>query len=302
MRLNFRRIPPDSPNLAMHPRRGTIKGCVALGLGAIVCFVFQSPVSSYAQTDPIPKGLQGVEIVEHLNDQIPLNLQFVDQEGETVTLSKYFNKDRPVVLLLGYYSCPMLCDLVLRAALEGLVELGWSPGEKYELVYISINPLETAQLAKLNKQNYMKEYGLPGAMQGWHFHVGSEANIRQIAETTGFGFKYNEERGEYAHAAGIMICTPDGRLSRYLYGIEYEPKTLKLALLEASEGKIGTTLDHFYLYCFQYDASVGRYAPVAMNIMRIGGVFTVLILAIVMTTLWLRDLRRKKENSEGTQP
>jgi len=245
-------------------------------------------------SDQTPPELKQVGIEEHLDAKLPLDLEFVDEAGDTVRLGQYFEGTRPVILTLNYYNCPMLCGLQLNGLVEGLTKVAWSIGDEFEMVTVSINPLETPQLAAAKKQNFMKWYDRPSAGGGWHFLTGRKTEIDRLAETVGFEYTYDEESQQYAHAAAIFVCTPDGRVARYLYGIEYQPKDLRLALLESSEGKIGNTLDQLILYCYHYDPSNRRYAPVAMNIMRIGGGATAALLGASLATFWVRDVRRKK--------
>jgi len=241
-----------------------------------------------------PPELEEVGIEEHLDAKIPLTAEFVDEHGKRVRLGDYFDGERPVILTLNYYRCPMLCGLQLNGLVEGLVQMDWTIGDQFEMVTISINPLETPSLAGEKKQNYLKWYDRAGAGTGWHFLTGREDDIQRVAETVGFRYRYDEESDQYAHAAAIFVVMPDGRVARYLYGIEYPPSDLKLALLEASQGKIGNAFDQLILYCFHYDPSSRSYAPVAMNIMRLGGGATVFVLGLSLGALWLRDLRRKK--------
>lgn len=233
-----------------------------------------------------PKSIESLDVVEHLESQLPLGLEFQDSSGKQVKLEDYFKKDRPVILSLNYSNCPMLCSLQLTALVRGLRELNWSAGQKYEFLSVSIDPKETYQRANLTKQKYYKEYNRSGTADGWHFLCGKQAAITNLAEAMGVQYKYIEERKEYAHPAVLLVCTPDGRISRYLYGVHFPQQTLKLALVEASEGKIGTTIDRFLLFCFHYDADSGRYAPTARNIMKIGGFATVFILTVVLIPYW----------------
>jgi protein SCO1/2 len=245
--------------------------------------------------EPAPAALQDVGVTEHLDAVLPLDLGFVDENGKAVTLRQYFGGDRPVLLTLNYYRCPMLCTLQLNGLVEGLANMPWTPGDQFEIVTVSIDPKETPQLARLKKQNYMADYGRPQAAPGWHFLTSpQEQSVARLAEAVGFRYAYDAETDQYAHAAAAMVCTPDGRMSRYLYGIEYHPQTLKLSLLEAGEGKIGSTFDQMLLFCYHYDAGRGRYAPAAMNIMRAGGAVTVMVLGAVLLTYWLRESRRRR--------
>lgn len=264
---------------------------------ALLC----TPAAAQRQ-EPPPPELEGVGIEEHLGAQLPLDLQFVDENGREVSLGDYCTGDKPVVLTLIYFNCPMLCSLVLNGMVDGLKELDYLPGREFELVTVSFNPLETPTLAKLKKQNYIKDYGQPAAASGWHFLTGGAEPIAALTEAVGFKYKWVEERQEYAHQAAIYLLTPDGRISRYLYGVQFEPQTLKLGLLEASEGKLGTTLDQVFLFCFHYDAVSGRYAPAALNIMRLGGLLTVLLLASILVPVWLRSTRRKTNATAGVGP
>ncbi|WP_232103527.1 SCO family protein [Gimesia algae] len=247
-----------------------------------------------------PKDIEKLDVIEHLDTKLPLDLQFQDSNGNQVTLADYFKKDRPVILSLNYSNCPMLCSLQLTALVRGLKGLEWSADQQYDFVSVSIDPKETHQRANLTKQKYFKEYDRAGTSGGWHFLCGQQAAITKLAEAMGVQYQYVEERKEYAHPAVLLVCTPDGRISRYLYGVYFPEQTLKLALVEASEGKIGSTIDRFLLFCFHYDADSGRYAPTARNIMKIGGFATVFILTVVLIPYWRgRKGRVKMEAAPG---
>ena len=262
-----------------------------------------SPVVARAQlADQVPEVLEEVGVTEHLDAKLPLDLEFRNEDGDWVELGSFFDGERPVILTLNYYKCPMLCGLMLNGVVDGLEAMDWTPGEEFQMVTVSINPLETPELARAKKQNYLKRLDRPAAAGGWHFMTGRELEINRLAETVGFSYTYDPVSKEYAHAAAIMICTPDGRVARYLYGIEYPAKRLKFGLLEAAEGSIGTTLDQLILYCYHYDPTNRRYTPVAMNIMRVGGGATALILGIALGGMWFREWRRKnkKDSKEMT--
>jgi protein SCO1/2 len=248
--------------------------------------------------EPLPKQLEGVGITEHPGAQVPLDLEFVADDGKPVRLRSYFDGKKPVILNLGYYRCPMLCGLVLSGLLQGLKETAWSVGREFEVVTVSIDPLETPTLARLKKESYMAEYGRPGAAAGWHFLTGREENIRKLADAVGFGYRYVPERGEYAHAAVLFMATPDGHIARYLYGVLYAAGTLRMALTEAGQGKVGTTADRILLTCFHYDAEQGRYVVAAMTLMRTGGGVTVLVVGGWLLARWRRDARKPRERSE----
>lgn len=261
------------------------------GLLALTCsvlFVFEA-IPLHAQTLRSLPQLDGVNVVEHLDDRLPLDLKFVNERGKAVQLQQLFGGDRPVILSLNYSSCPMLCGLKLRGMVDALSEMALEPGKDYQIVSVSIDPLETPVQATLAKQKYLREFGR-GNGEGWTFLTGREPQIRALADAAGFQYKYIPERREYAHAAVFMICTPDGRLSRYLYGVKFEPKTVQLSLVEASQGRIGTTLDQVLLFCFHYDATAGNYAPTAVSLMKVGAAVTVIAVAI-----FLFPWRRKSE-------
>ena len=251
------------------------------------------------RTEPLPKELEGIGITEHLDAPVPLDLEFKDEDGRTVRLGDYFHENRPVLLTLNYYRCPMLCNLQLNGLVEALRGLAWSPGKEFEIVTVSFDPGETPALARLKKQNYVTEYGRPAALTGWHFLTGRKEPIKALTDAMGFGYRWNPDRKEWMHVAGVFVCTPDGRLSRILYGILYDPQTLRLSMVEAAQNRIGSSLDQILLYCYHYDAQAGRYAPAAMSVMRAGGVFTVVAIGVLLSALWLRDARRRRGGTHG---
>lgn len=261
------------------------------GAAAVCLAAWVAPV--HAQTnEKAPDELTDVRIEPHMNAAVPMDLPFTDESGQTVTLRKYFDGKHPVIITFNYYRCQMLCTLQLNRLVETLKEMSWTPGDQFQIVTISIDPRETAPLARAKKQNYMKEYGRPAAMGGWHFLTGRNDAIERVTDTMGFYYRYDENTDQYAHAAGLFVCTPDGRLARCIGGIDYDPQTLRLTLAESSEGKIGSTLDGILLWCFHYDGASGRYGPAAMRIMQAGGVLVVVVLSIVLLIFWRRDRRR----------
>ena len=247
-----------------------------------------------AQLNIPPPELEGIGITEHLDATLPLDAVFLDESGREVRLAEYFRGERPVVLSIVYYSCPMLCTLVLNGLVEGLEALEWSPGEEFEIVTVSFDSTETPLLATQKKQNYLRLYGRTEAEAGWHFLTGSGENIRKLTEIVGFGYRWDDETDQFAHQAAIYLVTPDGRLSRYLYGVKYAPRDLKLGLLEASEGKIGSTLDQIVMYCYHYDAAAGSYALAATRFTRAIGALTLLVFGGWLVSMWIRDARRRR--------
>jgi protein SCO1/2 len=270
----------------------------------LVLLVHLSGMGAMAQeggrAEPLPTELEGVGVTEHRDGVLPLDAEFQNERGRPVKLREYFDGERPVLLTLNYYRCPMLCTLQLNGLIEGLQAARWVPGDHFEWVTVSIDPSETPELARAKKMNYLADYDWAAAAGGWHCHTGREADVRALADAVGFGYRWNEARKEWMHVAAAVVCTPDGRISRYLYGVQYEPRTLKLSLIEASEGKIGSALDQIILYCYHYDADAGRYAPAAMNIMRAGGILTLLTLGSTLSAFWLREARRRRQAPSRT--
>jgi protein SCO1/2 len=246
-----------------------------------------------------PPELQGVGITEHLGAQVPLDLEFRDEEGRTVRLRDYFQGERPVILTLNYSNCPMLCSLQLNALVDGLRGLASTPGQEFVILTVSIDPHELPPRAKLTQRRYIEAYGKREAAAGWHFLTGREENIRALAGSVGFGYRWDEESKSFLHAAALFVLTPEGQVSRYLYGVLYEPQDLKLALLEASQGKLGTTLDRIILYCFHYDAAKGHYAPAAIVLMQAAGSLFVLVLGFFLVRRWVHDWRQGRAPAPG---
>jgi protein SCO1/2 len=257
----------------------------------------------YAE-EPTPKELEAVEIKEHIGDKIPLDLSFVDDHGKTVELSQYFKKDKPVILSLVYYNCPMLCNLVLNGLLSAVKESKWVPGDAYEIVSVSISPRETSEVAAAKKANYMEQLSLnqpemKDAKNGWHFLTGQEENIQKLAKSVGFGYRYDPSSQDYAHGAVLFILTQEGVLKRYLYGITFEGEQLRLALTETGEGAVGSVIDQILLRCFKYEPSHQKYKFYIWGAMRVGGLITILLITILLTILWGQDRRNKSIVSQS---
>lgn len=246
--------------------------------------------------------LKNIDVEEHLGQSIPLDLTFINEIGDTVVLADYFQEGKPVLLTLAYYRCPMLCGLVLNGIAKGVSTLAYLPGDKFQLVTVSINPAESYALAAAKKKNILGAMSKPIAENGWAFLTGKAEDSKKLADALGFKYYYIEERKEYAHPAVSFVLTDKGVISRYLYGIEYKEADLRLALLEASKGEIGSTLDRIVLYCYHYDPDAGGYVLFAGNLMRIGGVITVLIIGTFLIVLWRKDvfkLKKAKTSEKG---
>lgn len=271
------------------------------------------------RAEALPKELEGVEITEKLGANVLTGLAFTDSEGKAVTIGDYFKSGKPVILTMNYSDCPMLCSLQLNQLVKTLRDMKWTVGEDFEIITVSFDPNEKPERAAATKARYVKDYARAGdkagkgielgtvtpdtidrgremgANTGWHFLVGSDDNVHALANSVGFGYRYSEERKEYLHVAAMMLLSPKGVVSRYMYGLQHSPETLRLSLVEATEGKSGTTLDKVILYCFHYDANAGSYVMVARNVMSIGGAAFVIVFAAFLSGLWLRERRKRSK-------
>jgi protein SCO1/2 len=232
-----------------------------------------------------PELLKQVSVDQKLNQTIPLNLTFRDENGAPVQLAQFFGQ-KPVILTLVYYNCPNLCTQVLNGVESGLKELPMDIGKQFDVVTISIDPSESHVLAKVKQEMYVGMYGRPGAAQSWHFLTGDEPQIKQLADAVGFRYAYDPDSKQFAHYSAIMLLTPEGKISRYFYGIQYPSRELRLGLVEASEGKIGTPADQILLFCYHYDPSTGKYGLLISHVVQAGGALTVLILGIAILILF----------------
>jgi protein SCO1/2 len=235
----------------------------------------------------------GIGIDQRLNQQVPLDLQFRDEKGQTVKLGDYFKSGRPVVLSLVYYTCPMLCDEELAGEASALSTLKFAPGKQYEIVSVSFNPAETPKDAAEKKKVYtarLNEHLNPKTDgSGWHFLTGQQPEIKQLADAVGFHYRYDPATRQYIHATGLMILTPAGKIAQYYYGVEFAPRDLRLGLVQASQEKIGTVVDEVLLYCCRYDPKAGRYNAVVANIMRLAGAATMLIVGGFLLVMFRRE-------------
>ncbi|MCC7265045.1 MAG: SCO family protein [Candidatus Latescibacteria bacterium] len=250
----------------------------------------------YAQLDAQPLSKEQVErigIDQHLDEQLPLDLVFTDEQGQQVKLEQYFGS-KPVILTLVYYECPMLCTQVLNGLVRSLRMLSFEMARDYEVVTVSFDPRETSALAAAKKAEYGKSLGKPGADTGWHFLTGSQDQIDQLTKAVGFRYELDERTGQYIHAAGIVVLTPTGRLARYFYGVEFSSKDLRLGLIEASNEQIGSPVDQFLLLCFHYDPASGKYTLAVLKTLRLAGGLTVLVIGLYVVVALRRERRKRR--------
>jgi protein SCO1 len=265
----------------------TLAGAVSVGAQADAPGLRPAPGPT---SSAMPGALQTVRFEQKLDARLPLDAAFRDEQGQTVKLGDYFGT-RPVVLAFVYYECPMLCTQILNGLVSGLGVLDQTVGTDFDVVAISFDARETPVMAAAKKAAYLDRYARPGAERGWHFLTGDEASIRRVTDAAGFHFAWDEQTQQFAHASGVIVVTPDGRLARYLFGIEYPPRDLKFALMESSEGRIGSVVDQVLLYCYHYVSATGSYSLVAMNAVRLGGAVTMVMLLGFITISLRRDGR-----------
>jgi protein SCO1 len=270
---------------------GTIrKLALSLALGAALGGVARAQYFTPPETKTVaPPGLEGVGIDQRLNEPVPLDLTFKDEQGKTVRLGDYFHGGRPVILNLVYYQCPMLCTEVLNGLTAALKVIRFEPGKQFEIVTLSIDPRETPQLAANKKEMYLKRLGNPDAAQGWHFLTGEQAQIASLAGAVGWRYRYDARLDQFAHAAGIVLITPEGRIAQYYYGVEYSAKDMRLGIVEASQNKIGSLADQVLLYCYHYDPRTGRYGATITNVIRLAGLATVIVLGSALVLLFRNE-------------
>jgi protein SCO1/2 len=281
--------------------RGTRTPFVRAGLLALAALVVSIQAAAqqgpggmrYTPGEPAgerPNLLRDVGFDQKLDAQLPADLPFRDETGRTVRLGDYFGR-RPLLLALVYYECPMLCTQVLNGLVAALDVLKFDAGREFDVVAVSFNPREGPGLASAKKRAYVERYGRPGTESGWHFLTGSEASIAALTRAVGFRYAWDPEIKQYAHAAGAIVVTPDGRVSKYFYGIEFSPRDLRLGLIDAADRRIGTPVDQLLLYCYHYDPTTGKYGLAAMTAVRIGGVLTVLGLVAFWVAMWRHERR-----------
>lgn len=258
-----------------------------------------------AAADPSAAPLSAAreaDLEERLGGRVRGELAFTDMEGRPVRLASSFDGARPVILVMAYYRCPMLCGLVLKGIAGGLAGLDLRLDEDYRALTVSFDPRDTPEAAARKREGAIAAFGGPAGAFAWPFLVGSEAEGRALADDLGFRYAYDERTDQYAHPAAAFVLTPDGRISRYLYGVAFQPRDLRLALIEAGEGRIGTIVDRVLMTCYRYDPASRRYAPYFLGFVRLGGGATVALVSIALAVLWRRERRRKRPPRPGPRP
>lgn len=263
---------------------------------------YDSPLYAPKTYDPaasepngLPKVLNDVGIKQNLGAQLPLDTEFKDENGNTVKLGDYFKSGRPVILALVYYECPMLCNEVLNGLTGSLKGISLDAGKDFDVLAISFDARENdkADLAKNKKASYLTRYGRSGAENGWHFLTGTQSSIDAVTKTAGFNYVYDEKTNQFAHVGGVMIVTPDGKMARYYYGIDYEPRQLKLGILDSAQDKISSPADQLLLYCYHYDPATGKYGFAILRTMRVFAVLTILGIVGMMLVFWRNNKRKQ---------
>jgi len=272
---------------------------VAFATTASAAPIAPAPLGSLdKQASVTPGPLEGVGIEQHLGKSLPLDAVFHDEDGKDVRVGDFFGPGKkPAILALAYFECPMLCTLVLNGTVKAIRPMSFTAGTDYDVIVISIDPKETPELARAKKEAYLESYKRKGDGSGFHFLTGEERSIRAVADAVGFQYRYQPETGEFAHAASIYVITPLGQLSRYFFGVEFSTRDLRLALVEAADGKIGGLVDQLMLFCYRYDPTAGKYSAQALAVVRLGGVLTALSLAGYVGLSQWREARRPSTRS-----
>lgn len=265
---------------------------LALACALLAGGLVAAPGTASAQIAQTPPELEHVGVREHLDEPLPLATKLRDHTGKSVELGSFFDGKRPVVLTFAYHSCPVVCSMILDNEAQGLKGVGWTLGQEYDAITISIDPNETLEKTAAKRRSILGSYGR--SQTGWHFLVGDEPAIRAITSAAGFEAQYDPDQKQWAHPSVVMVVTPDGKMARYLYGLEFSPSDLKLALLEASQGRSISTIEQIILYCYHYDPKGGKYVLVARRVMQVGGGAVAVVLFGILGTFWAREIRRAR--------
>jgi protein SCO1/2 len=280
-----------------YTRRSPARARLLAAAGVVACAVAALCPPATAQTAQEQAIIQSIDFEQKLDSQIPLDAHFVDENGQTVQLGQYFGK-RPVVVTLVYYECPMLCTEVLNGLLHTMQEMPFSAGKEFDVVTVSIDPGETPALAAEKKAEYLRRYGRDVPADSWHFLTGQEADIKRLADSVGYKYVYDPLTDQYAHPSGIVVTTPTGKVSRYFFGVQYAARDVRLGVVEASANKIGSPVDKLLLYCYHYDPLSGKYNVAVMNLIRLFGVGTVLLMALGIFYMLRREKADKRRDPD----
>lgn len=269
-----------------------VSGTIAFGQGQQH---YNSPLYAPRVYDPtqtgasgLPTALEKIGIEQRLGEQLPADAQFTDENGNTVRLGQYFNRERPVILALVYFECPMLCNEVLNGLTGSLKGVSFDAGKEFDVIALSFDARENGktELVKNKKEAYLKRYERPQTADGWHFLTGTQEEIDKVTQAVGFNYAWDEKSDQFAHAGGVIVITPEGKVARYFYGIDYSPKDLKFGIMESAESRVGNPAEQLLLYCFHYDPATGKYGLAIMNVIRLGGIVTLLALGGMFFVFW----------------
>ncbi|MBX2996782.1 MAG: SCO family protein [Bdellovibrionaceae bacterium] len=253
----------------------------------------ETPSSTQTASTVQPKELQGIGVTEKLGTQLNLDEVVRNENGESVPLRTFFNGNKPAILSLVYFACPGLCNFHLNGLIEGMKPMDWSPGQKFDVIAMSFDPHEGPDLAKAKKATYMKMYERPGTENGFHFVTADEATIKRITEAVGFAYKWDEAQKQWAHGSAGIVVSPTGKVTRYLHGIMFDAPTIKMALNEGGQGKVGSIVDAMVMYCFKYDPQQSKYVLYAFRLVQLGGVVIIIVLGLLLVPAWLRARRQE---------
>lgn len=270
--------------------RGVLHFARTVTLSACLC----APVFAQMPATYVPRELEGVGIEQKLGGQVDTALRFRDENGNDVKLGDFLSGDKPALLTLNYYRCPGLCNIQLNGLLDTLKAMQWSAGDQFRIITVSFDPMEGPDTARAKKGTYLSDYDRPTTAAGWRFLTGPADSIKTLAASVGFKYRWNDEQQQWAHDAALIVLSPNGKISRYFGGVMYEPEVVRLSLVEAGEGKVGSLWDRIFLNCFHYDPKIGKYRAAATMIMQLGGAVTVIVLGASLIVLWVKDQERRR--------
>lgn len=287
--------------LPMHSHRGGVATCLPFGMSLVLLLLggLSGPGASPALAhEALPAIFKDVGFDQRLNEAVPQDVVFRDEAGQPVRLGDYLGQ-KPVILALVYYKCTTLCPMILDGLVRSLHAVSFDIGKQFSILTVSFDPRDTPELAATKRAEYVQRYGRPGAADGWHFLTGDEPSIQRLTKAVGFRYVYDDKTDQYAHAAGILMLTPQGRVARYFYGIDYSPRDLRLGLIEAAANTIGDPIDQVLLYCYHYDPLTGKYGLIVMNVIRLAGLATVLALGAFILVMLRRERLANLQTKEA---